>query len=351
VSLNISQPIRAFNSLRWDRKIEPKRYDQAKKIYLDAVEEVHKSTVSFFFRLSLAQINKSIAEMNLINADTLFLIASGRYNLGTIAEDDLLQMELQQLNAQTAMKRADMDLRDSEIRLRSFLGFNDQVRLELIIPTEVPSLQVNEKEVLDLAMANNPDIIGFDINILNAESSLAQARAGKGLSGTLTGSLGLGSQSNVLSDAYANLNNSQAVRLTFAMPILDWGEGRGRYQMAKSSLELAEVQANQSRVDFQQNLALSVAQFNLQQSQVAIAAKSDTVAMKRFEVTKQRFLIGKIAVLDLNDADTRTDENRRAYISALQNYWTYFYNMRQLTLFDFINRRSIETDYDMLIKQ
>ena len=56
---------------------------------------------------------------------------------------------------------------------------------------------------------------------------------------------------------------------------------------------------------------LDVEQFNLQKNQVAISAKSDTVAMKRFEVTKQRFLIGKIAVLELNDADARKDQNRR----------------------------------------
>lgn len=98
------------------------------------------------------------------------------------------------------------------------------------------------------------------------------------------------------------------------------------------------------------NLFLDVEQFNLQKNQVAIAAKSDTVAMKRYEVTKQRFLIGKIAVLDLNDADTRKDQNRRAYVQALQNYWNYFYNIRNLTLFDFINRKPLEADYDKLLE-
>jgi outer membrane protein TolC len=120
--------------------------------------------------------------------------------------------------------------------------------------------------------------------------------------------------------------------------------------MAQSSLELAQVQAKQTLVDFQQNLFLDVEQFNLQKNQVAIAAKSDTVAMKRFEVTKQRFLIGKIAILDLNDADTRKDQNRRAYIQSLQNYWNYFYNLRNLTLFDFINRKPLGTEYEKLLQ-
>jgi outer membrane protein TolC len=90
--------------------------------------------------------------------------------------------------------------------------------------------------------------------------------------------------------------------------------------------------------------------FNMQDDQVKIAAKSDTVAAKMFEVTKQRFLIGKIDVLELNNADTKKDQNKRNYIQALNNYWTYYYNMRALTLFDFINRKPLETDYEKLVE-
>jgi outer membrane protein TolC len=234
-----------------------------------------------------------------------------------------------------------MNLRDREIRLRSFLGFNDNIRLELIIPTEIPSLQVDTQEVFDLAMANNPEMLNQQLTILTAQSNVAQAKAERGLNANLVASFGLRDQDPDFNLAYQDPNQQQRVRIGFTMPILDWGLGRGRYRMAQSSLELAEVQ---------QNLALDVEQFNLQKSQVGIAAKSDTVAMKRYEVTKQRFLIGKIAVLDLNDADTRKDQNKRAYVQSLQDYWNYFYNIRSLTLFDFINRKPLETDYEKLLQ-
>jgi outer membrane protein TolC len=350
VSVYITQPIRTYNTLKWQKKIEPVKFEAAKKTYLSDIEAVHGRAVMNFFSLALAQINKQIAEMNFSNADTLYRIAQGRYQLGTIAEDELLQMQLSWLNAETARKQADMNLRDREIRLRSFLGYNENVRIELILPTEVPDLQVNMKEVLDLALANNPDIQNQEINVLNAQSNEAQAKASKGLNASLTASLGYSQQSPDFAEAYNRLSNSQRVRVGFTMPLLDWGLGKGRYQTAKSSLELAQVQAKQALIDFQQNLFLDVEQFNLQKNQVAIAAKSDTVAMKRYEVTKQRFLIGKIAVLDLNDADSRKDQNKRAYVQALQDYWTYFYNMRSLTLFDFINRKPLEVDYEKLVQ-
>ena len=350
VSINLTQPIRQYNSLRWQKKIEPVKYEAAKKTYLANIEGVHMSAVMNFFSLALAQINKQISEMNYSNADTLYRIAKGRYQLGTIAEDELLQMQLSYLNSETARKQADMNLRDREIRLRSFLGYNENVRIELIIPDNIPDLQVDMKEVLDLALKNNPDLMTQQINVLNAQSSVAQAKASMGLNASLNASLGLSQRGPDFITTLENPNQSQTINIGFTLPILDWGRGRGNYKMAQSSLELTQTTAKQAITDFQQNLFLDVEQFNLQKSQVAIAAKSDTVAMKRYEVTKQRFLIGKIAVLDLNDADSRKDENKRAYLQSLQDYWNYFYNMRSLTLFDFINRKPLETDYEMLLE-
>jgi outer membrane protein TolC len=350
ISIGLTQPLFRYNALKWQKKTEPLKFVAAKKTFLANIEAVHQQAVMIFFSLAQAQINKQIAVMNFSNADTLFRIAQGRYQLGTIAEDELLQMQLSYLNAETARKQADMNLRDREIRLRSFLGFNENVRLELTIPAEIPSLQIATQEVFDLAMQNNPEMLNQQLTILTAQSNVAQAKAEKGLNANLTASYGLRDQDPDFNLAYQDPNRQQRVRIGFTLPILDWGLGRGKFKMAQSSLELAEVQSNQAIVDFQQNLYLDVEQFNLQKSQVEIAAKADTVAMKRYEVTKQRFLIGKIAVLDLNDADSRKDQNKRAYLQSLQDYWNYFYNIRSLTLFDFLNRRPLETDYEKLIQ-
>src|SRR5450759_3282664 len=64
VSIDITQPIRKYNTLKWQSKIEPVKYDAAKKTYLSGIEGVHISAVQNFFSLALAQINKQISEMN-----------------------------------------------------------------------------------------------------------------------------------------------------------------------------------------------------------------------------------------------------------------------------------------------
>lgn len=350
LSIGLVQPLFRYNELKWQKKTEPLKYETAKRTYLSNIEAVHAQAVQYFFQLALAQSNKQIAEMNYANADTLYEIAQGRYELGTIAENELLELQLSWLNTETNRKEAEMNLRDREIRLKSFLGFNENVRVELILPTEIPALQVNSQEVLELALANNPEILSQQLNVLNAQSSVAQAKAEKGLNANLIASFGLRDQDSDFNLAYAESNQQQNVRIGLTVPILDWGLGRGRYRMAQSSLELAQVQADQAIVDFEQNLILDVEQFNLQKDQVAVAAKSDTVAMRMYEVTKQRFLIGKIAILELNNADTKKDQNRRAFIQALQNYWNYYYNIRSLALFDFVNRKPLETEFEKLLE-
>jgi outer membrane protein TolC len=105
----------------------------------------------------------------------------------------------------------------------------------------------------------------------------------------------------------------------------------------------------QDKVDFEQQVLLSAMQFNLQDDQLLIAAKADTVASYRYEVAKRRFLIGKIDVLDLNVALEEKDVARRGYIAALREFWSYYFNIRRLTLFDFINNKPLTASFDELL--
>jgi len=350
VSIGITQPLFRFNELKWQKIIEPMKYEEARKTYLDDLENVHLRAVQRFFQLALAQINSEIAVMNYSNADTLYRIANGRYNLGTIAEDELLQMELSFLNAGTALNESEINLRDMELRLRSFLGYNENIRIELEIPVQIPAFEVSMDDALELATANNPEIVGLQRQLIEAQRNVSQAKTEKGFNANLTMSYGLQGQAPTVPGAYQSPDDQQRVRIGFTVPIVDWGLGKGRYRMAQSSEELIKTQVQQSIIDFEQSIFLDVAQFNLQDDQVRIAAKSDTVAQKMYEVTKQRFLIGKIDVLELNNADTKKDTNRRAYIQALQNYWTYYFNIRRLTLFDFEKGISLEADFEKLVE-
>lgn len=351
VTIGFVQPINGYNEFKWDREIEPKKYEEAKLQYINSLERVNQRAVSYFFDLALAQINLEIAKKNYANNDTLYQIAQGRYQLGTIAENQLLQFELTFLNSGTDLNQATIDLELRKARLRSFLGFNERVSVQLILPSEVPSLELEYGRTLEQARANNPEILNMELQILEAERQVAEARSQKGLSADLFAQVGVSNVAPEISDAYRNPSSQQRVEVGFQVPILDWGLGRGRLRMAQSAEEVVRTEVSQSLIEFNESVFLQVMQFNLQDDQVQIASKADTIADLRYEVTKQRFLIGRIDVLELKDALEEKDIARRGFVEALRNYWDYYYNLRGLTLYDWQRNMKLEEDLDQLLIQ
>jgi len=349
VSIGFRQPINGYNELNWEKKIEPKRYEEAKKQYIDAMEAVSVRAVNFFFDLALAQMNLEISRINYNNTDTLYKIAVGRFNMGTIAENELLQLELSHLNAGTNLNSASIDLEVNKFQLRSFLGFNENVDLELIIPADIPALEINVMRALEEAKKNNPDIIGLERQLFEAEREVAIARSERGLNATLYASFGLTKEAPDINGVYLNPQDQQQVQVGIELPIVDWGLGRGKFKMAQSNHQVVMTSVQQDKVDFEQQVLLSAMQFNLQDDQLIIAAKADTVASYRYQVAKRRFLIGKIDVLDLNVALEEKDVARRGYIAALREFWNYYFNIRRLTLFDFIKNEPLTASFEELL--
>ena len=350
VQIGFNQLIFGFNQLKWKKKVEPLKYLEAKQTFLESMENISAEAIRLFFDLILAQQNVRTAKLNYANTDTLYQIAKGRYNIGTIAENELLQMELSYLNAGSSVNEADIDLQLKKFRLKSFLGLNDQYDLELIVPIDFPRATLEYNEVLNLAQSNNPRMVQFQRNLIEADRNVAQAKADRGFNANLYATFGLTQRADELLNVYRDPMDQQGVRVGVTIPILDWGLGKGKVKMAESSREVVRTNIQQSIVDFEQDVFLKVMQFNLQDDQLMLAAKADTIAQSRYNVTKERFLIGRIDVLELNIAQTERDNARDRYIAAMRNYWQFYYNMRKLTLYDFINDKPIDVDFDKLIK-
>ncbi|MEN6617973.1 MAG: TolC family protein, partial [Rikenellaceae bacterium] len=64
INLYYSQPIMAFNTLKWEKVIEPKKYESAKRAYLASMEEINTTVTSLFFNVLAAQMALEMAEKN-----------------------------------------------------------------------------------------------------------------------------------------------------------------------------------------------------------------------------------------------------------------------------------------------
>ena len=346
VMIGYRQSLFGYNSLKWDKRIEPVRYQEAKKSYVETLELVSANAINKFFALATAQSNYDIASFNYANADTLYRYAQGRYNIGTITENEMLQLELNRLTEETNRMNARIEMDNCMQELRSYLGIQEDRELRVRINSQGPDFRVNLDEALALAYENSPDIQAMKRRKLESESAVARARANAGLKADIYLRFGLTQTAEKLPDAYRNLLDQQYVSLSIALPILDWGKGRGRVRLAKSQQELIKAQIEQSQMNFERDVTLSVNQFQDQTRLLDIAVLADSVAQCRYKTAYNIFVMGNINVLDINSAQVERDNARREYISQLYTSWLYYYNIRQLSLYDFV--RDEDIIYEMI---
>ena len=349
VALTLSQPIFGVNNVKWNRKIEPVRYAEAKARFLTATEEVAMAAVQHFFNLLMARENLDIARQNLDNASKLYDVAKVKREMGQISQNDLLQMELNLLTAQSSFTESESNLKSNMYQLRSFLNYDESVELQPVVPTVIPSIDVVYTDALDRALANNMFAKNLRRRQLEADYEVAKAK-GNLRQITLYAQVGYTGTSQQFPQAYNNLKSNQVVEVGVKIPLLDWGKRRGAVKVAQSNRDVVESRLRQETLDFNQNLFILVERFNNQRKQLSIADKADEIAQKRYHTNVETFLIGKISTLDLNDSQTRKDESRQKYVNELFYYWYYYYQLRSVTLWDYERGTGIDADIERMVR-
>jgi outer membrane protein TolC len=345
IVVGYQQTLLGYNSLKWDKRIEPVRFREARKNYNEALELVASQACNLFFGLAAAQANLDIAASNYASADTLYRYAEGRYNIGTITENEMLQLEINKLSGETDMMNARIEVEDQMQTLRSFLGIQDDVDIRVLPDNEVPNFQVPMAEALQMAMQNSPEPEMYERLKLQSRSNLAYAKGNAGLKADLYVQFGLSQTGDKLRDSYRDPMNQYYASIGISLPILDWGRSKGQVRVARSNVDLVNTQAEQGMKDFELNVCKMVRQFNLQRQYVQVAAKADRTADRRYEVAKRLYILGKSTILDLNSATTEKDSARRNYISALRTYWSLYYGLRSMTGYDYEKNQKIAENY------
>lgn len=350
VSVILNQPIGAFNRLRWDKKIEPVKYERAKYTYLEAMEDVANVAVNMFFNQLMAQRNLEMAKQNYTNTDTLFRISQKRFEIGAVTKSDLLQLELRLLNEGLAINENQLQLNLAQARLRSYLGYKESVELELIVPERIPELKIDIDKAYELSVENTSFTYRQRVQELEADRSVAEAKAARNPQFNLYARFGLNQVAAEFGDAYRNPLDQETVRLGLNVPIFDGGVAKGRLKMSLSKRDVVEASLEKDAIDQRENLYLKVMQFNNQAMQCRISMRADSVAQQRYALSMQQFAGGRLSVLELNNSQSERNAANNKLISELYNYWNYYYSIRRMTLFDFKENVNISTDFDQIIK-
>ena len=347
VAVTLSQPLFSVNHLKWNRRIEPLRYREAQARFLTETEQVAMQAINLYFGLLLAGEQVNIARQNLQTAEKLYEVAQAKRRMGTISENDVLQLRLDVLTARSALTNSESNRQTRQFALRSFLDV--EADIEPVVPEDVPQVRLDYDNVLNHALQNNALATTMRRRQMEADYAVASARANR-QSINLYAQLGYTGTGENMSNAYRHLLSNEVVQVGITVPLLDWGKRKGQRRLAESNRDIIQGQLRQQSQDFRQDIFILTEQFNNQAEQLRIACEADTIARRRYHTNVETFKIGSISTLELSSAQTAKDQARQNRIQQLFNYWYYYYQLRSIALWDFERGCELTADVERLIE-
>ena len=333
--VGIRQPLFQLNTLWWDNKSNELQYEESEKKYLENLEDAAIEATRNFFDVYVAQMRLNNADLNVSINDTLLTISRGRYEVGKIDENDLLQSELALANAKTQLSSANLDYKIALRSLATTIGKEDHEVTGIIPPEELPIVNVSMVVAIEQARKNRSDLVSYELQKHIAERNLRTQELSNGFNATITASFGLNQTATELNTVYHNPLDQQAARLDFSVPLFQWGKGSSAIAAAREELDRSETSVKLQQRNFDHDVEAQVERFLQNQQQLTLSLKADTIAQKQYLLAKNRYLIGRYDVTKLLLSQDAKDRARESLIITEQNYWLSYYRLRRLTLYDF----------------
>ena len=333
-----------FNQFKWDRKIEPLKFEKAKLEYLYNTELIAIQAVQYFFQLALSQAQYDNAVIQKDKCDSLYLIGQLKYNIASITKSDLMTLELDVLNAQNSIATAQVAVRRDMLRLTSYLGLDRNTQLQLILPEKPPNIAINYNAAIEMMHKNSYMILEKMQSVSEAEMNLDRIRKSNRVSAGISASVGYNQEAEELKDAYRDPMRRDVISVSISVPLVDWGVRKGQKNQAANALDIAKIDQAQKMDELEQNVINTVAEFNTRYDLLMTAEESLRLAKAVYEQNILNFQNGSCDITTLSSSQTRLLNAQNQYITSMRDYWSCYFEIRSQTLFDFISNSPLNID-------
>jgi outer membrane protein TolC len=339
--IGIEQPLFSFNTLKWMNRVEPLKYEESLKEYIEDLENIAFTTTHRYFYLLIAQINYGIAEINLNNATSLYNLGKEKFKMGKISKNELLQLKYGFVSSQKSISNADLYRESAQLSLSSYTGIKNIGSSPLSLPVNISTFLINDSVAIEKANEHSKRSIEFKRYIVEAQQELERAKRESSLNANLIMSYGTTNVSGNIPNIYDNTQSMKSLNFGLTVPILDWGRAKAIRKTAGANLKLAEYTVDQEKINFSDEIIKEIKRFRMLLNLIDYTKEADNTAAERFEIARLRYIAEDISLTEYNIALEEKDRAKQDYIIALRDYWLTFYTIRILTLYDFQNKRQI----------
>ncbi|HDR04778.1 MAG TPA: TolC family protein [Candidatus Marinimicrobia bacterium] len=331
----IEQPLFQANENRYQRELNRRDYELKKRQLLDKMLRNDREIIQAYFGAVVAAMEMEISKVNLAVNDSIYYLSQRRYDVGRIAENELLESELARMNAQLSLSTASSRHEMALLELKLILGLTESVNLHLALPPAFPKIELNENEAVSNAREYSLLHLQHHLSQFQYQYRVKQARAARKPDITLSASAGFDQTAQTFPNLFRNLLNQQRLTLRLNMPLWNAGERKARILENLAMEKAADIHARYDEALYDQQIRHYIRELLRLQKQLEVAARADTIAIRRFDVARNRYLIGKVNITSLLLAQESQNSARKNYYTSLQLLWLSYYDLKRSALWDF----------------
>ena len=339
-----------YNEFWWEERLSSLQFEKAAKEFLYELQQIIEQAVFYFFQVASAEAVWKMTEKNAASSDTIYQIGKERFAITSIKKEELLTLELQKTNAQNSLHIARLNFDKARDALLSFLNLDRNEAIETVIPERYRPLFIELDDAVRKAKENNPYYLQLKEGELLAEQYLDKTTREAGWQANLNVNIGVQQWGDDLGQAYWSPRRYTTGGIAVSLPLVDFGAAKSRKQIAQYLLEATRLTGDESERVLREDISNSLREFNSQQFLLTEAEKAISLADLSFEQVQQSYSMGQSDINTFTLSQSRKDEAYTNYITALQSYWTSYYKLRRLTLFDYFNNVSLIYKLETLLK-
>ena len=323
----------------FERSISRLKHDMALKNFCTSVSTEQQKILSLYLDAYSRKMDIEFYSKTVSIGDSLLMHARIRKESGKITEYEYNQVELQQLDNKMELERSQYAYASSIRQLENELLLQD-IELDRLSTADFPA-RIEEGSVLGLVSKNNPTYQNLQLSRLNAEYSLHQRKVSNRFNANISLSYGLNQYAKTLKDAYQHPDQRQSVSVTLSIPMFQWGINRNKLKMAENDYESALLEQETSLDRFREEIHDNVFNYNMSRELTDVADRKYQLSGQQYSFAATRFRVGKIAAIELTNANQEYLQAKQNYLSVLRSLFTNYYRIRHLALHDFIEGKDM----------
>ncbi len=304
--------------LRNDIKSQQLSLQQANLNIVSGENDITLSITQAYLNILLAKENIVYEQDVVTTAAAQVKQGQQRYNAGTIAQKDLLELQATLANDEYMLVNAQNTERQNLLTLKQILQLPTSNNFDVVTSDSIQpvSLVTDLASAQQIALNNRPEVKSSELGVQVEQVELAKARYSLRPSLTANGSLftNYASSNPATKYFYAIENNFyQGLGITLSVPIFDRSITKTNVAKAKINIDIAKLDLQNTRTNLLQEIEQAYINVQNAQNQFIAAQQQLTYTKESYRIANDQLNIGVYNIVDYL-------QQKNLYVQALQEY-------------------------------